>query len=41
MLIKPLKRQIVVCSFDDAIRLTGLDRGYWNGFLDSQTVAPE
>jgi len=30
MLIKPLKRQMAVCSFEDAIRLTGLDRGYWN-----------
>jgi len=30
MLIKPLRCQMAVCSFDDAVRLTGLDRGYWN-----------
>ena len=41
MLIKPLKRQMAFGSFDDAIRLTGLDRGYWNVFLDARTVAPE
>ncbi len=30
MYIEALKRQMAVCSFDGAARLTGLDNGYWN-----------
>lgn len=30
MYLKALKRQMAVCSFDEAMRLTALDKGYWN-----------
>jgi len=30
MYIEALGRQMAVCSFDGAARLTGLDKGYWN-----------
>lgn len=30
MYLELLQRQMAVCSFEGAIRLTGLDQGYWN-----------
>jgi hypothetical protein len=30
MFIESLQRQIAVCSLEEAMRLSGLDKGYWN-----------
>src|SRR5512133_2786422 len=30
MYLEPMQRQMAVCSFEEAMRLTNIDKGYWN-----------
>ena len=42
MYIEAICRQMAVCSFDGATRLTSFDKGYWNVILGiAQLMEPE